>query len=683
MAEEKSTKEIIIKLFNDELDPSRKIMERIWYRNILYYCGEQYLQWLISKNTFRRKRSSVETPTPVANIIRDYVHSMKAMILNKKYTVRVWPNSNDLDDREASRLANDVLQDMDLANDEAFEDEKDKVATWMVLFGTAFLRTFPESDAGEWSITKDGDIVTTGDVGCQATLPFNVLVDSYGDRLNHKRFVGLKSLKPKEWVEDTFEKIIKSDGDPTIVDYQKRLMKMVANVSPWKGSGLVNSDMFDLASEDLVVFKEIEFRPTKKNPNGQYVVAVGDQILYDEDRMPIPVEDGRWYYTLTAFHYHNVPGRFWADSGVNDQISPQNSINSIDQATEMNRKGLGRPLVTMPTGMQLKRLNEGGQSMIVIEYDAMLSSGQKPEINRGLALPTQVLEERAIHKSSAQDAGGDPKGVLRGQTPGSQASGILVDILREAAEQGHTPDISRFYRSLKQTYRKRLIVKKNVTTEERLIKIAGRGNELRIKKFKGSDLRNNTDVKLELSSNVSTTNAGKGQMLSEMAKSGVFSDQNIPMDVRHELMQRVGLTGLKEKTNVHIECAERENAVVACAGTDDVVVAALDGQDVNNGAIAYIPGIFVSVTDPKTEGEMVLGGDDTFKFHDDAIHIEYHTHFILSPEFKKILPASQKIILMHLNSHQEAMDLKQQKIMMQQLAAQEAMQPKPAEGVKK
>jgi hypothetical protein len=349
------------------------------------------------------------------------------MILNKKYTVRVWPNSKDLEDREAARLADMVLQDMDQADDEAFEEEKDKVATWVALLGTAFMRTFPESDAGEWSITKDGQVITTGDAACQAVLPFNVLVDSYGEKLNHKRYVGIKSLKPKEWVEDTFKTKITSNGDSTIIDYQKRLMKMVGDVSPWKGSGLVTSDIFDLASEDLVVFKEIEFRPSKKNPYGRYAIFVGDQKLHDmnhEKAMPIPVENGKWYYTLTDFHYHNVPGRFWSDSGVNDQIPHQNSINAIDQALEMNRKGLGRPLMTMPTGMRLKRLNEGGQSMIVIEYDAMMSSGQKPEINRGLALPSQVLEERTTHRSSAQDAGGDPKGVLRGQSPNSQASGV-------------------------------------------------------------------------------------------------------------------------------------------------------------------------------------------------------------------------------------------------------------------
>lgn len=670
-------KDIISTLFNDDLDPSRKMMERVWYRNILFYAGEQHLQWVISQNTFRRKYTSLEEPTPTSNMIRDYVRSMKAMILNKKYTVRVWPNSNNQDDILASRVAGDLLIHMDTSDDEAFADEKEKVAGWMILFGTAFMRTFPQKDGGEWAILKNGGLLTTGDVANEAWMPFNVVVDSYGSTLRQKRRIGFKSLKPKEWVEDTFNTSIKAESDHRIVDYQKRLMRMVADVSPWKGAGLVNNEIFDLAAEDLVVFKEIEFRPTEKKPNGRYVVAVGDQILHDKDKMPIPVENGKWYYTLTDFHYYNIPGRFWSDPGVNDQISPQNSVNSIDQALEMNRKGLARPIVFMPTGMTLKRKNEGSQSMIIVEYDSMMTQGQRPEINRGTALPEQVLVERENHLKSAQDSGGDPKGVLRGRNPSSQASGALVDILREAAEQGHTPDVDRFYRKLKEVYKKRLVLAKHIYKEDRIIKVMGKGNSLRIKKFKGSDLRNNTDVRLELDSGISTTNAGKAQMMSEMAKSGVFNDESLPIDIRHELMQKVGLTGIKDKNNIHIERTELENARFACATEDDIIVVAIDGRNVKNGAEYGMEDIMVSVQNPAGGEDIVITHDPIFKMEDHALCMQYHLKFILSPEFKDILPQAQKVAIAHYDTHNAAMDMQQNKLMQKAaLAKQLEGQPK-------
>lgn len=680
---EKNILDISNDLFNDMLDPSRRMMERIWYRNILYYVGEQYLQWVISRATFRKKQfGSKRKPTPVANIIRDYIRSMKALFINKKFNIRVWPNSMDIDDREAAKIAELVIQDMDTANDGEFEDEKEKIAAWVALFGTCFMRTYPEADAGDWFILKDGKIITTGDVACEAYLPFSIVLDSYGTKLKHKRVVGIKTLKPKEWVEDTFKTKISDTDNPQIIDYQKRLMKMVGEVSQWKGNGLVSMETFDKATQDLVIYKEMEFRPTKSLPKGRYVVQVGTQILFDKNEMPIPVKDGKWEYTITDFHYHNVAGRFWSDAGVNDLISPQDSINEIDQDLKMNRKGVGRPLITMPTGANFKRKNEGGQSFIVLEYDGLASSGQRPEISRGESLPQQVLEERLIHKSTAQDAGGDPKGVLRGQSPGARTSGVLFDIMRETAEQGHSPDVGRFYRSLTRVYRKRLIVKKNVTTENRIIKIVGKGQQLRIRQFKGSDLRDNTDVRLELSEGYTTTRAGKGAMLSEMAKSGVFSDQGIPLDVRHEMLQAVGLTGIKEKSNVHIEYAENENAIFGTATEDDVVTEATGGQDVTDGSVNYIPGIFISLVDPNTQEEIIMGDDPTFKFHNHQIHIDYHEFFIMSPEFKTVKPVVQQIALEHINSHYKALELAQQKEIEQQLAAQQALnaQPQPQGG---
>jgi len=134
------------------------------------------------------------------------------------------------------------------------------------------------------------------------------------------------------------------------------------------------------------------------------------------------------------------------------------------------------------------------------KFTAILSAdvagGQKPEIGRGIPLPSQVLDERLVHLQNAQDASGDPKNVLRGKAPNAQASGVMVDILKDAAEQGHLPDVERFYRSQKRLKRKQLILAQEVYyTEERMIKIPDQGGRPKVLRFKGADIRNNTNVK--------------------------------------------------------------------------------------------------------------------------------------------------------------------------------------------
>ena len=279
--------------------------------------------------------------------------------------------------------------------------------------------------------------------------------------------MGIKSLKEKQWVEDSFKVKLSDDSNSEEVDYQRRLMTYVSNVSPWKGAGL-ETQMIALPAQKMVMFKEIEYQPTKEFPQGRYVVSAGGQIVLDVKRMPVKAGKQGWDYSLTDFHYNHVPGRFWSDPGVNDQISPQNAINEIDQALNMNRKGIGRPIVMMPTDVTIERVNKEGQSFIMLKYDGLEAAGARPTIESGVALPGQVLTERAIHQGVSQDAAGNPKNVLRGEAPSARASGVLVDELQEAAEQSHVPDISRLYRSLKRVYRKRLIVANEIYTEERL-----------------------------------------------------------------------------------------------------------------------------------------------------------------------------------------------------------------------
>jgi hypothetical protein len=306
-------------LFTDRRQVDMQLLHRVWFRNILYYLGEQWFEWVRGQNTFRRLMPSPYLPTPVANIIRDFVRSIKSLILNKDYTVNIWPNSNDQEDREAAEMGESFLRWLETWDDERHLDEKEKLAIWMVLTGVAFDRTYVNMEDDGWMYDKQGNPIKTGNVVSETLSTFSVVLDQMGDTLRKKRYVGIKTLRPKEWVEDTF-KVIATGSDQTLIDYERQLARLVANVSPWKGDGLDFSQSVE-QNADMVIFKEVEFRPSKKYPQGRYAAMVDDKVIFDYKRLPIKVsKDGKWDYSITDFHYHFVPGRFWSDAGVNDLI---------------------------------------------------------------------------------------------------------------------------------------------------------------------------------------------------------------------------------------------------------------------------------------------------------------------------------------------------------------------------
>ena len=65
--------DLINTLFDANLDPSRRMLERVWFRNILYALGEQWLEWVGTiGGSFKKKyRNNKNMPTPVDNIVRE------------------------------------------------------------------------------------------------------------------------------------------------------------------------------------------------------------------------------------------------------------------------------------------------------------------------------------------------------------------------------------------------------------------------------------------------------------------------------------------------------------------------------------------------------------------------------------------------------------------------------------
>lgn len=655
--------------FNTINDPQRAILESTWFRNILYYLGEQWLAWYTSQNTFgRRYELNVNMPTPVSNIIRDYVRSKKALILNKRYTTTVWPNSTEQADKDGAQLAVYLLENMDAEGDGEIEDVKELVALWTILTGNGFTRTFGSSDDGKYVAGVDGCPVTQkGKVVTTVEIPFNIRTAALGTSLNEKAWVGIMNLRSKEEVEDTYKVKLKAGESDLDVDYQKQLLTMVANVSPWKGRG-ISTDNLSAPNDDFVVFKEVEYRPTLEYPDGQYLAyCCGQKLVYDR-ALPIPVnkETGDWEYTLTHFTYDYVPGGFLSTGGVDDLISPQNTINKIDQTLEVNRESFGRPLLISPAAVTLKRLSSKGQGILALQYSGKDAQGGRPVISAGTPYPNQILEERALQREQAQNAAGDPKNVLKGQQPTGGASGILVDILRETAEQSHAPDIRRFYRSWNRVYRKRILCAQDVYTETRLLKIRGNGNQIEVKKFKAADMHGNMDVRLELDSGLSTTNVGKNQFILDLIKGNFWGPIDQRPQIQRELLKRLGMGGFPEEDNLHRDRAEHENSIISEGKTDNLAFPGLPVINTTTGE----PVIDLRTNEPSWH--IKPSSDPVFRIDKHVVHLQVHEQLILSREFNELPENAQAVAIGHYIMHKEAWeaDQMQQAMMAEQMNAE-------------
>lgn len=667
-------------IFRQDTDISRTIREWTWYRNILFHLGEQWISWFLEQGGFGPAYLDPLEYTPVANKIREHVRSMKALVLNKKYSARIWPNSETQQDKDAAYIGGMALKSLDNENCGEVEDVKELIALWTIITGNGFGRTYANLDNGMYFTDKAGKVQSKGEVTIENILPFSIVTPTLGILARQKAYMGIQCLKEKEWVEDTWKVKLgaASGGDAGGMDieYEKRLMTLVANVSPWKGRSLEQAAIGEMDSSKLVMFREVEYRPTKNYPKGRYAVVVDGQVLENETKMPIKVnEEGEWHYTVTAFKYNHTPGSFWATSSIDDLISPQQTINEIDKDFSENRKSIGRPWVLTPSELILKRKTHQNQSLLVLQYESQFTQGAKPEVHRGTPFPDQVLQERKLNVENIQEAGGDPKNILKGQSPSSGASGILVDILRESAEMSHTPDIERFYRSWNRVKKKQLIIAKDLITETRLLKMVGEGNEVLVKTFKGSNLYGNTDVRMEKDSGVSTTQAGQNQFIMKLIEQGTFGDIAAQPKLQYELMSRLGMSWIPIENTIHEERASRENSMVALAKKKEILTA----KRMENRREIIIPvleDLFFSRYDDIMKKVEVLSMDPYYKYDRHEVHFDSHTKIILSAEFKTWPRWNQEILINHNDMHHFELKAKQQQAQEHQLKMAE-MKYKP------
>lgn len=191
------------------------------------------------------------------------------------------------------------------------------------------------------------------------------------------------------------------------------------------------------------------------------------------------------------------------------------------------------------------------------------------------------------------------------------------------------------------------------------MKMTGEGNEILIKAFKGADLYNNTDVRMEKDSGIATTQAGQNQFIMKLIEQGFFG--NIPENpkLQYAIMKRVGMSWLPVVNAKDEERAGRENSMASQATDTDIFI---DGDE-GTGIEPVLDGLFFAKLDEATKEVVVLGIDPYYKYDNHRVHYDSHTKAILNPDFKDWPEANQKVLMNHTDMHHYEIQAQEQQEM--------------------
>jgi hypothetical protein len=651
----------------DRFSHRRWLFEREWYRNILFYLGQQ---WVVYDETFRRWRRRnmpAWVPLPITNRLASTVNTIRSSISQVQPSFDARPmqeNEKSVLSANSSEKYLDILQ-----NESGFRSARRRMASWVTLTGNAFLfqeydtsidtgtvfipgetcsdcgakiapNEIPESNTcpkcGSPNLQEDADsgiTVPQGKSRTRALSPFEVYVDPYIMDIQEQPAVLIietRSLQAIKQVYGDKAKDLKADMDRTIGRYY------LDSLAYMTGSGYGGGGSFGRVStpenDDVYgacTLYRLFIKSHPDYPQGIYIVMGGDQTVLEVVK-PMPTRyrtTQEAFYPLIHIKYDDVPGRFWGKTPVDDLVPKQRQRNEMESLYQTIIMRTANPVWLIPLNIQTSPIT--GDPSLVIRYTG--TQGQKPERMPGMDVPMSVPKFIEMIDADFEELA-NTFAVMKGKSPGNvrAASAIQMLIERGFGRYGTVFD------NLEEAYENWAIQTLEIWRQRavfpRVQAVSKVSGSWQFMEFLGADL-DDVDIRVEAGSTRPKSQAGR-QMLIQQLMQMQLLNPNDP-EQRMKMFEEMGATSLMPGAEADIKCVARENAQFKEWGQRVTLQEQQGGADIPPEAIQQV----AMQTFP-------LHGNPIIDHH--PTHLIHHRRFALTDEFKAMSQVAQQLFVQHM-----------------------------------
>lgn len=622
---------------------ARTTIERQWYLNLAFYYGRQNVAWIKAATSTNPNSFRLDTPKApawrvrhVVNKIRPIIRTELAKLTAQKPRAFVIPASNDDADIFAAQAGESVYDSFYRRKD--LKIELRDALFWTIICGDGYIKTWWDEEA----VDEDSDQL--GDVIIQAETPFHVLVPDFLEKkLENQPYLIHASAKSKEWVEANYGKLLKdrkininTSSQPDILD-----------------SAFLNLVQANKVQKDQVLCLEVWVKPGshKLFPNGGMFTVLGETLVQMTSQWPYDHKE----YPFAKFS-HIPTGKFYSDSVVTDLTPLQREYNrTVSQIIESKNR-MAKPQLIAPRGSvePSKITTEPGQ---VILY----TPGFTPPAPLPLqAVPPYVIQELERIQRDMDDISGQHE-VTKGRVPPGVTAATAISYLQEQDDSKLSHTVDSIESGIEKIGKHILSYVVQFWDTERTIKVVGNDGAFDAICLQASELRGNTDIKIEAGSALPTSKAAKQAFIMDLMKFGW-----VPPDKGLEVLEIGGITKLYDELQTDRRQAQRENLRLQRVEETPAPIDPMSGQpviDPNTGQPA-LPPLQVPVNN----------------WDNHAVHIAVHDKFRKSQAFEVMSPFVKAQFEQHVQIH-HAMVMMQAPQMApeQQMPGQEQLPVDPAQ----
>ncbi len=517
------------KLEESRSSSARVAQEGINLTNIAYLCGFDSIYFDTNARSFK------PLPSPSIFIKRNRVHVNRILptIQNRlarltktapRYDVR--PNSSDEDDKNAARLAIQVLEQ--LWDQLQINRKRITLTMWLQQCGSSYFKVSWDPTLGrkhpmpvdtkkeDGSVERTYTLVAEGDIRVDICSFFEVFPEALAKYWVELNYLTQAKARPVSYFPDQYGEMGRlvqaEDVWLNSLQYEARINSLNTTTG---SAGSPAQAMKNSAIECSYYEK-----PSKKHPRGRHIITANGVLLKDDI---LPIDE----IPFVKFDDIIVGGKFNGEAVITHLRPLQDQLNKgkTMRAAFLNRMLTGK--IIAPRGAGLAREAFNDQSGEIVTYDPVPNASE-PKAFDMPTVPSYAFNEEEVLKSDINDTAGINE-ASRGQMPSSSIPAIGMQLLVEQDDTRIGVETEQHEHSYADLGRILLKFAAKHYKTDRLLKTAGNNHEYIVRNFVGSDLRDNFDVTVIRGSTLPGSKTLKRQEILNLYDRGLLGNPQEPL----------------------------------------------------------------------------------------------------------------------------------------------------------
>ena len=540
--------------------------ERSWLLNINFLMGNQYCYISPTGEVCLAEKNFPYESREVFNHIAPIIETRLAKLGKVRPSLGVRPSGNSENDLQTAKLCKSILSS--LQSELNMSDIISKASVWSEVTGTVFYKVVWDENRGNvvGHIKEDGlvekisadkkypqsELVYDGDVDIVVVSPFEIYPFSSGDcsisnepSIIHVRSEDASKIRQKYNLSD--DVIVGETLDTISID--------VGGFNDFSSGSSNIKKMVGGKKENQVMVYEYWQKPDEEYPFGRLIIVAGDTLLYDD---VMPFDDYPFIKQVSG----DTVGGFWGTSVIDRCIPVQRAYNGVkNRKLEYISRLTSGVLAVEEGSVDIDALcDEGLTPGKVLVYR---NGANIPAFLPASTIPPALNDEEDRLYEELVNLTGVSELMRNSNLPDSVTSGTAISLLIEQDDTRLSVPAENIRQAVLEISKKVVKLYKEFATVPKLAKVADESGDLQIFYWKGSDLTSD-DIVLETANELNESVASRKNMVLELFRLGLFSDENgkLSASKKAKIIDMLGFGSFEsgqDQESLHIKRAKIEN----------------------------------------------------------------------------------------------------------------------------